>query len=101
MILWQLFRFRWLVVKVHFWSFFVLAGVRICKRSMRAMRRPYFWERWTWKRVCRWNDHRTEAVLALSRAPGHWRGDAHPIQQWAARGSEVAREVARGKVGRR
>lgn len=100
MILWYLFRFRWLCVQLHFWSFLVLVGVRICKRSMRAMRAPYFWERWVWRRTHAWNDRRTSVVMELSKR-GTWHGDAHPIQQWTERGAEVAREVARArKVGR-
>ena len=86
MILWQLFVWRWLHVKLAWWSFWTLLGVRACKRSLQSFERPSWLMRWVWRRVHRWNDRRTRVVWALTQHPaGRWHPDAHPVQQWTER----------------
>jgi hypothetical protein len=86
-ILWRVFRWRWLHVRLHWWSALVILGVRVCRRSMVGMRAPYFWERWVWRRVHRWNARRTDVVMELSQR-GTWSGEPHPVQQWTANASK-------------
>jgi hypothetical protein len=79
-------RWRWLHVRLAWWSFWVTIGVRACRKSLKSMERPSIWARWTWRRVHRWNDRRTAIILELTRPrPGTWHGDAHPVQQWMER----------------
>lgn len=81
MILWHYFKWRWLCVRVGWWSALVLWGLRSRKRAWIRMRKPSRAQLWLWNRIGPWNERRTAAVLQLTKR-GRWMGGtAHPVQE--------------------
>jgi hypothetical protein len=81
-ILWQLFAYRWLHVRLAFWSALVTWSVRSQQRSWQLQRRPGRVLGWLWRHTYGWNARRTAVVFLLTNKRGRWLGGtAHPTQQ--------------------